>query len=112
MDETPPAMGEAPGLTGSDGETFAAPVPPALQDRAPAPGAHPLTKTVHLLAAAVVWLKCALHVEMPRLLKVEIDRLREPRSLPAPRLGGQGEAVRAPGQATHSELVTFQDLLG
>ena len=82
MDETPPAMGEAPGLTGSDGETFAAPVPPALQDRAPAPGAHPLTKTVHLLAAAVVWLKCALHVEKPRLLKVKVDRLREPRILP------------------------------
>ena len=64
-------MCAAPGVDGSDRETFAAPVPPALQDRAPAPGAHPLTKTVHLLAAAVVWLKCALHVEKPRLLKGE-----------------------------------------
>jgi len=45
---------------------------------------------VHLLAAAVVWLKCALHVQMPRMRKVEIVRLCEPRILPAPRLGGQG----------------------
>jgi len=50
----------------SDRQAFAAPGAPPLQDSSASPGAHPLPEPVDLLSAAVVRLKRALHVDVPR----------------------------------------------
>jgi hypothetical protein len=68
-------MGSSPGVAALDRETFAAPVAAALEDRPAAPGAHPLAETVNLLPAAVMRLKCALHLGMPRTLRGWIPRV-------------------------------------
>jgi hypothetical protein len=57
-------MAESPGAAVLDRETFAAPVPAALQNRAAAAGAHALAEAVDLLPAAVVRLERALHLEL------------------------------------------------
>jgi hypothetical protein len=54
-------MDELPGAAALDRETFAAPVPAALQDRSAAAGAHALAEAVDLLPAAIVRLERALH---------------------------------------------------
>jgi len=56
-------MDESPRAAALDGETFAAPVPAALQDGAAAAGAHALAEAMDLLPAAIVRLERALHVE-------------------------------------------------
>jgi len=59
-------MGIASVETVLDRETLAAPVTTTLQDRAAAPGAHPLAEAVDLFPAALVRLKGALHCGVPR----------------------------------------------
>jgi len=51
----------SPDVAASDRETFAAPVPAALQNGAAAAGAHALAEPVDLLPAAIVRLKRAFH---------------------------------------------------
>ena len=51
----------SPDVAASDRETFAAPVPAALQNGAAAAGAHALAEPVDLFPAAIVRLERAFH---------------------------------------------------